>query len=455
MPHDRILIVEDDPEACKFLAEALTLEGFDVSWTEDPTRAIALAAAREVDAVITDLNMPRLSGLELCRMFSRATPQVPVVVVTAFGSVNAAVEAMRAGAYDFIVKPFAIEAVAIAIRRAIDHFSLRYEVAQLRETVNLGTQYGAMVGSSSAMRQVYDMVTRVATHDLPVLITGESGTGKDLVARELHRRSKRSAEPFIALNAAALPETLLESELFGHVRGAFTDARTAREGLFVQARNGTLFLDEVTELPLNLQAKLLRALQERKVRPLGASEEVPFHARIVTATNQDLDEAVEAREFRQDLYYRINVLHIDLPPLRCRGGDLLILARTFLAQVSKAIDSPVSDIGRDVEECLTSYSWPGNVRELRNCIERAVTMCRGDVIGLEDLPPRVRRGAGERLPAKSGGPDSLPTLAAVEKQHILHTLEVCAGNKSLAASVLGLSRKTLYRKLQVYGLESP
>lgn len=454
MSQPRILIVEDDPEACQFLADALSLEGFDISKTTDPTRALEQAARDSVEAVITDLNMPRLSGLELCRMFSTATPQLPVVVVTAFGSVNAAVEAMRAGAYDFIVKPFEIEAVAIALRRAIDHYSLRTEVVQLREAVNLGTKYGALVGNSSAMREVYDMITRVAARDVPVLITGESGTGKDLVARELHRRSHRSSEPFVAINAAAIPETLLESELFGHVRGAFTDARTARDGLFVQAGNGTLFLDEVTELPLNLQAKLLRALQERKVRPLGATAEVSFNARIITASNQEIDEVVERREFRQDLYYRINVLHIDLPPLRCRAGDVVLLARTFLAQLAKSSNSPVTGMARDVEQCLAAYPWPGNVRELRNCMERAIALCHSDVITLDDLPPRVRRGLVERAPVKvSVAPPPDPSLASVEKQHILEVLEACAGNKSKAAMKLGLSRKTLYRKLQIYGLE--
>jgi DNA-binding NtrC family response regulator len=455
---EKILIVDDDPHACIFLAEALNIEGFETTWTEDPTRALALASESKVDAVITDLNMPKLSGLELCKRFASAESRIPVLVVTAFGSVSAAVDAMRSGAHDFIVKPFEIEAVVIALRRTIEHYSLRTEVEQLREVVHLGTQFGSLIGNSSAMREVYDVITRISGHEAPVLLTGESGTGKDLVARELHRRSKRAAEPFVAINAAALPETLLESELFGHVKGAFTDARSAREGLFVQAAGGTLFLDEVAELPLNLQAKLLRALQERKVRPIGAAAEVPFHARIVTATNQDLDEVVERRAFRQDLYYRINVVHIDLPPLRCRGGDVILLAQAFLTQLASAISSPVTGMSREVEQRLLSYTWPGNVRELRNCMERALTLCRGEILTLEDLPPKIRRAPPEAAKTSHSSrsvvsPEDLSPLATVERQHILLALEACAGNKSLTASVLGLSRKTLYRKLQEYSLE--
>lgn len=450
---ERVLIIDDEQQACAFLSEALTVEGFETISTQSPAEALTLAREHQVDVVLTDLNMPGVSGLDLCRSFTTDEPRVPVVVVTAFGSVSAAVDAMRAGAHDFIVKPFDIEAVAIALRRTIEHVSLRSEVARLREVVHLGTQFGALIGNSSVMREVYDIITRVSAHDAPVLLTGESGTGKDLVARELHKRSRRASEPFVAVNVAALPESLLESELFGHTKGAFTDAHQAREGLFVQAGRGTLFLDEIAELPLNLQAKLLRALQERKVRPIGASHEVPFLARIVTATNQDLDEAIERREFRQDLYYRINVVHIDLPPLRCRGGDAIMLARAFLTQLASTAGSPVRDISRDVEQRLMAYSWPGNVRELRNCMERAITLCRGEVITLDDLPPRVRKPPQGRTSTQPESPDNLSPLASIERQHILKALEACGGNKSLAASVLGLSRKTLYRKLHQYLLE--
>ncbi len=318
-----------------------------------------------------------------------------------------------------------------------------------------------IIGESAPLRRVRDLMERVSTSDSTVLIMGESGTGKELVARGLHERSARRDRPFVALNCSAIPETLIESELFGHVKGAFTDARAAHAGLFVDAHGGTLFLDEIAELPLSMQPKLLRALQERAVRPVGGAHEVELDVRVVAATNRDLEEDVRARRFRQDLYYRVNVVRIDVPPLRDRGRDVLLLARRFVARFAARAQKSVTGLSTQAEALLLRHRWPGNVRELENCIECAVTLCRNDLIDVDDLPPPLAALADavvpdDRLRAPAAGDDeeegsALPSMEEVERRHIRRVLRAVHGNKSQAAAVLGFDRRTLYRKLKLYG----
>ncbi|MFT3766154.1 MAG: sigma-54 dependent transcriptional regulator [Minicystis sp.] len=444
-----VLIVDDDQAMCDLLEADLRDRRFTTAARTGAPEALALLAERDFDVVLTDLNMRGMSGIELCRRVAESRPDVPVVVITAFGSIETAVQAIRAGAYDYITKPIDVEALTLALDRAIEHHALRQEVRRLRRAVDEGSRFGDLVGRSDAMRGVYDLLARVADSDASVLITGESGTGKEIVAKALHARGRRKSGPFVAVNCAAVPETLLESELFGHVKGAFTDARTARTGLFVQASGGTIFLDEIGELPMGMQPKLLRALQERAVRPVGGSAEVPFDARIVAATNRDLETAIEERRFREDLYYRVNVIHVPLPPLRARGGDVLLLAQRFLEAASSRAGKNVTGISPPAAEKLLAYAWPGNVRELMNAVERAVALTRYEQITVDDLPEKIRdHRPSSHVLVTADSPAELVPLEEVERRYALRVLEAAGGNKTLAAKILGLDRKTLHRKLE-------
>jgi two-component system response regulator HydG len=332
----------------------------------------------------------------------------------------------------------------------VQHRSLRDEVRRLRAQVASAPGFAELVGESAPMQRLYDVMARVADANASVLITGESGTGKELVARALHRASARRGGPFVAINCAALPEPLLESELFGHVRGAFTDARSDRTGLLVQASGGTLLFDEIGELPMTLQPKLLRALQERRVRPVGGAAVVGFDARIIAATNRDLEAMVEEGSFREDLYFRVNVIHLEVPPLRDRGNDVLVLAQRFLEAEARRNGRTLQPIGPEVAERLLAYAWPGNVRELHNCIERAVALARYDRITVDDLPERIQRWRRTKATAPAADDDALVPLAEVERRHILRVLDECGGNQTMAARILGLARRTLHRKLAEY-----
>jgi DNA-binding NtrC family response regulator len=447
----RSLIVDDDQSMCEMLGVGLKKRGFDPVCVTTAAAAYELLAEQDFDVVVTDVNMRGIGGIELCKHVVANRPDVPVIVITAFGSMETAIAAIRAGAYDFIPKPVDLDTLQLALERGIAHHQLRTEVKRLREVVAANQRSGDMIGTSASMKQVYDLIDRVASTDASVLITGESGTGKELVARALHARGARAAGPFVAINCAAMPEALLESELFGHVRGAFTDARNARAGLFQQATGGTLFLDEIGELSLGLQPKLLRALQERKVRPVGGDVEIAFDARIVAATNRDLETAALEHRFREDLYYRINVIHIALPPLRARGPDVLLLAQHFVVQYASTFAKQVKGLSKPAAEKLTAYAWPGNVRELQNCIERAVALTRFEELLVEDLPDKVQTYKRSQVVLDSGDPSELVSIDELERRYILRVLEALNGNKSLAAQTLGLDRKTLYRKLQQYG----
>jgi two-component system response regulator HydG len=452
----QILVVDDEQETCDLLEMALGRHGFKVTTSTNAARALDLVAAQDFDVVLTDLSMPEMSGLDLCERVLGTRPNMPVVVITGQGSLETAIGAIRVGAYDFITKPVDPKLLFLSVSRAIQHRRLQDEVKRLREAVAEGGEgVDIIVGQSAAMRRVYELISRVGESDASVLIHGETGTGKELIARAIHVRSRRKDGPFVAINCAAVPHSLLESELFGHARGAFTDAKAQRTGLFVQASGGTLFLDEIGELPLDVQPKLLRALQERKVRPVGANHEIPFDARILAATNRNLEDEVYEKRFREDLYYRINVVKIDVPPLRERGGDVLHLAQHFLKQFAKRNDKPTLELSTTGAEKLMAYNWPGNVRELENCMEHAVALARFDQITVEDLPEKIRAYRAERFVVAANDPTEIVTMDELERRYILRVLALVGGNKSRAAQVLGFDRRTLYRKLERYGAAPP
>jgi two-component system response regulator HydG len=445
----RVLVVDDDAQMGGLLRDRLARRGFEVDVQTSPQEAFDRLAAEDFDVVVTDVKMRGIDGIQLCERITANRPDVPVLVITAFGSLETAVAAIRAGAFDFLAKPFEVEELAFRLDRALRHHQLSEEVKRLR--AGSRAPVDELLGESPAVRTLRDLVARIAGADAPVLITGETGTGKERVARAIHRLGRGAGEPFVALNCAALPEPLLESELFGHERGAFTDARSPRRGLVVQAGRGTLFLDEIADLPVALQPKLLRVLQERRVRPLGAGEEVPFEARVVAATNRDLDAAVEEGRFREDLFFRLDVLRIEVPPLRARGGDTLLLAQHFLVASAARSGKAVTGISRGAAEKLLAYAWPGNVRELENAIERAVALTQHEQILVEDLPERVRDYRRGHVLVASEDPQELVPLETVEQRYIARVMEAVGGNKTLAARALGLDRKTLYRKLERMG----
>ena len=446
----RILIVDDQQSMCEMLFDTLTPSGFEVQWKTKAVLAIELLREKVFDVVLTDLKMPDMSGIEFCQEVNRNHPGLPVVVMTAFGSLEAAVSAMRAGAFDFVTKPLDMDLLEIAIERAIKQSRLQREVRQLKNSLDIDVSFGKLIGKSPAMKVLYKQLSQVAAVDTTVLITGESGSGKELAAHSIHQYSQRRDHPFVAINCAALPESLMESELFGHVAGAFTGADQNHDGLLVRANGGTLFLDEIGEMSPALQPKLLRALEANCVRPVGGSEEIQFDARLVAATNRDLETAVEAGTFREDLFYRINVVPIHLPPLRQRSSDILILAQFFVKMFSEKSKAEMKEITESVAQRLLDYQWPGNVRELRNAMERAVTLSEGTKLRIEDLPDSIRNYQSRTMVIASDKPEELRSLEEVEKRYILHVLDTVDGNRTVASKILGLDRKTLYRKLIRY-----
>ncbi len=445
-----VLVVDDDVALCETLEIGLRKRGYDTRACAAAAEALQLLQTDDFDVVVTDLNMKGTNGLELCTRIAENHRELPVIVLTAFGSYDTAVAAIRAGAYDFISKPVQLDVLVIAIARAAQHRVLHQEVTRLRSERRSQAPLEALVGTSPAIERVRDLVERAADSDSSVLITGESGTGKEVVARALHGASRRKDGPFVVINCAAMPEALLESELFGHVRGAFTDARNAHEGLFVRASGGTILLDEIGDMPLSLQPKLLRVVQDRTVRPVGGTAELPVDVRFIAATNLDLESAIEERRFREDLFFRLNVIRIELPPLRSHPGDILPLAQHFMHRFTEASGKQVQSISPAAAERLVSYSWPGNVRELQNCVERAVALTRFSEIGVDDLPERVRTHQSSHVVVTGDDPTELVSMEEVERRYILHVLSSVAGNKTAAARILGIERKTLYRKLEHY-----
>ncbi len=445
MTTGRVLVVDDGQELCELAGSGLAQRGFFIKCRSSAEAALSLLDDDEFEVLLTDAESPGMSGVDLCREALRKRPELCVIITAGHGTLEHAIEAIRAGAYDLLTKPLSRDALTLSVERAVRHRSLSGELRRLRTRVQNSDQC-ELVGESPAMQRVLEMIDRVAAGEASVIITGESGTGKELVARALHQKSGRSG-PFLAINCAAVPETLLESELFGHARGAFTDAKTARLGLFVEASGGTLMLDEIADMPLGMQAKLLRALEQKCVRPLGETQEVPFDARLVAATNRDLELAVKEKSFREDLFYRINVVHLRVPPLRARGTDILLLAQHFLIRAAARTGKKVTRIGRPVAERIIEYDWPGNVRELENCMERAVTLAEYDELTLEDLPAKVRDPHDPEVFGMGHDPDELPPMRVVEQRYILRVLDAVGGNKTLASKMLGLDRRTLYRKI--------
>lgn len=444
----RVLVVDDDIQLCKLLEEGLGMDGIDVVTANSAEQALERVGVQPFDAVLTDLNLGGTNGLALCQQLHALDENLPVVVITAFGSLDTAVAAIRVGAYDFVTKPFEMEALSLTVQRAVNLRSLKRELADLRLRVSQLEPIPGIVGESATMKRLNAQIESFAQSEASVLVRGETGSGKELVARAIHERSRRAEGPFVAVNVASLPPSLVEAELFGHARGAFTGATNRRQGLFVRANGGTLLLDEIGELPLELQPKLLRVLESRVVRPVGSDEEVPIDVRVIAATHRDLEGMIEANTFREDLFFRLSVLEVEVPPLRARGRDILLLAQHFLEHLAKDVGKDVRGIATTTATRLLDYPWPGNVRELRDTIERAVALATGPEIQVADLPSRVRDYQRSHVLVVSDDPSELVPLEVVEQRYIQRVLEAVGGNKTLAARILRLGRKTLYRKLE-------
>ena len=476
-PHKATIVIIDDEENMGvILSRILQLEGYQVTAFSDSTQAVERIRKSPPDLVITDMRMPGLTGMDVLAATREADPNAGIIVMTAYATVEKAVECMKAGAFDYITKPFKTDELILTVSRAIEHTRLVRENATLTET--LSRQSGGdvqMAGSSENMAKIRDLVARVAPTDSAVLIRGESGTGKELVARSLHQLSRRRRKSFVAINCASIPENLIESELFGHEKGAFTGADRTRMGLVELAHGGTLFLDEIGELPLLLQAKLLRVLQEREIQRVGGSQTIAVDIRLLAATNRSLRKAIAMKEFREDLYYRLNVIEIKLPPLRKRHGDIPLLANHFIEKVCRRINRPLLPISTEALEALEKYAFPGNVRELENVMERCVVLCDGKCIELEDIPLDIRRAVEYGLDAASLDSGEVPTIPGAaamqpaagtgalpefrdarddfEREYLTRALEAARGNVSEASRNTGLSRRHFYEKMEKLGVK--
>ena len=446
----RILIVDDEPNARNALAELLRDEGYETEMASDGNKALPLLDSFDPDVVLTDLKMPGLDGLGLLERGKELSPHAAFVVMTAFGSIDTAVEAIKKGAENYLTKPVDLHALSALVERAMEKAALRRETVSLREQLHSRFSFDNILGNHPSMQRVLKMVAQVAPSRANVLIHGESGTGKELIAAAIHHNSRRAKGPFVRLNCTALAETLLESELFGHERGAFTGATGRREGRFMQADGGTLFLDEVSEIPMPVQVKLLRFLQERTFERVGGNETLSVDVRVVAATNRDLKEAVEDGRFREDLYYRLNVVQIDVPPLRARKSDIPLLARFFLDKYAGENERELDGFTDEALRALMAYPWPGNVRELENAVERSVVLAQGDKIDVADLPttsgPSGSTDLGMLIPGI--------TMGELEKMAILQTLEAVAGSTLKAADILGISRRKIQYRLKEWGISS-
>ena len=452
----RILVVDDEESIRLTLTSMLGHRGYQVTAVSQATEALRILKRddTDIDVVLADVRMPDMDGIELTRQIVASKVPVTIIVMSAYGSVESAVEAMKAGAYDYITKPFKTDEVYLTLTKADERESLRRENAALKAKMVDEHHFEGIIGRSEAMTRVFKLIAKVADYKSTVLLTGESGTGKELVARAIHRNSSRASGPFVAVNCGAIPGTLLESELFGHRRGAFTDAHADKAGIFAEAEGGTLLLDELGELPLPLQVKLLRTLQEGTIRPVGDTKDIAVDVRIVAATIRDLTEEVKRGTFREDLFYRLNVLPIHLPPLRDRADDIVLLIDHFISRHNKRLGTSIEGISPEAERLLTSYKWPGNVRELENSIERTMVLAEGRRIEASDLPERIRESRDPiHLSLSSGELSIKKTVRIIEEELIRRALSKTNGNRTAAAKYLEISHRALLYKIKSYGID--
>lgn len=444
-----ILIIDDEKNIREGLSAALELDGYSVKLAANGAEGLALIEKGDIDLVITDLRMPGISGEEVLAKVRGESPGIPVIVLTGHGSIDTAVDAMRNGAYDFLTKPLSLDRLSLIVKRALAGRELEIRHSSLQQELNAQASFESIIGKSAEMQRIFQMVRKAADSKASVLITGESGTGKELIANALHNLSPRKSNPFIKVHCAALSETLLESELFGHEKGAFTGAAARKRGRFELANTGTIFLDEIGEINQNVQIKILRVLQDKRFERVGGEETLEVDVRVIAATNRNLEGEIAQGRFREDLFYRLNVVHIQVPPLRDRKDDIPLMLNAFLDEFNRENNKSITGFDSRSRSALYKYDWPGNIRQLRNCVESAVVMCSGNEITLEDLPPTVRGAAESNVIQVPVG----ITMAEAEKIIIQQNLASNQGNKSKTADILGIGRKTLHRKLEEYGEE--
>lgn len=451
----KILIVDDDPGHLATLKTITRSWGYAVQTADDGAEGVELVKSEPMDLVLMDVRMTKMSGIEALEKITAYNPSIPVIIMTAYSSVESAVEALKTGAYDYLMKPLDFEVLKLTLERAHDHAGLKAENRLLKEQLRADLDTTNIIGKSQSMKELMDMLAMAAPSEATVLITGESGTGKELIARSLHLNSPRKNYPLVVVNCAAITETLLESELFGHEKGAFTGADKRREGRFMQANGGTIFLDEIGEMSSTMQAKLLRVLQEREIQRVGGDQVLQVDVRIVAATNRDLEQEVAQGRFREDLYYRLNVIALNIPPLRDRLDDIPLLAQHFLEKYAARNRKTAKGFSPLAMDMLIKYAWPGNVRELENIVERAVILMTGEHVTEKQLPSNIVREHGGGSPIELGATapaeGGLRSLEDIEKEAILNALKATAGNKSETARRLGITRKTLHNKLKTYG----
>ncbi|ETX06885.1 sigma-54-dependent transcriptional regulator [Candidatus Entotheonella palauensis] len=453
----KVLVVDDEAEMTAMLRNYLTREGYEVATAPSAEAALDYLEDHDVDVVLTDFRMGEMDGLELVQEVHTTRPETQVILMTAFGGIETAIEAIKAGAYHFVAKPVKLPEVGALLQKALTERDLRRENRQLRQAVEQRYSFGQLLGKSAAMQRLFSLLERLAATQSTVLIQGESGTGKELVARALHFNSPRRHYPFVPINCAAVPEGLLESELFGHVKGAYTGAQIARKGLFLEATQGTIFLDEIGEMPVGMQAKLLRVLEQRQIRPVGSDREVEVDVRVLAATNRDLEAEVQNGNFREDLYYRLKVMTVRVPPLREHPEDIAFLAETFLQRHVEEANVGPRRFTHKALRCLETYPWPGNVRELSHVIERAVTLCDGEWIdvedfGLDEARPALMAEAGKEHPSSSSLAQESFNLDEVTQHLLVSALEKTRGHKARAAAMLGVHPRTLTRMMRRYGM---
>jgi DNA-binding NtrC family response regulator len=444
-----VLIVDDEETARNVCRDVVADSGFRTRTASTTEQALEILEQCPVEIVLTDLRVPQLGGIELLKHIREIYPQTAVIVLTQYGTIESAVEATRMGAADYVTKPFHVPDLRGKLDRVARSLEIDQENRVLREQLRTRPGFAGLIGLSARMQRVYRLIEKVSQHNYPVLILGESGTGKELVARSIHFSGPRHNKPFVPVDCSSLVPTLIESELFGYVKGAFTGAVQSKQGLMESAGSGTLFLDEIGDMPVDLQAKLLRALQEKEIKPVGSTDRVAIATRVIAATNRDLDSAVRQGLFRQDLFFRLNVVQIKLPPLRERKTDIPLLVHTFLEKFSEP-EGARRTISQDAMARLIAYDWPGNVRELENAIERAVALGSGPILHVGDLPTNLQYGVGDRMPQS----DELLPLEELERRAILRALREAGGDKLAAARLLGIGKTTLYRKLKQYDAQS-